>query len=471
MVGKRQWNSEGARHRGRHVGDEAHHDEHPRDLETGRYSYYDPNKKSRPKPRIMQFQDAARTALEDARRGEIKRALLHGIDRQGLEKYRKSEEELKAMKNKKLRAFYDQQNERLNDWLEVDAVVMAIADDVLESMNPDPDHDGDQERCGGIQRVEGRIGELLPEEEKEKRRKAARKANLAININVIANILLLAGKAFAVFTTGSLSLVASLVDSALDLLCTLIVWSTSRLVLWRLQAMQRRFPVGRRRLEPLGILVFSIIMVISFLQILQESFSRLLKHSEAEVLSWAAIASLLATIVLKGAIGLGCRPIKSSQVQALVQDCKTDVIFNTLSLLFPLIGYRANVWWLDPVGAGLLSLFIIYDWGHTCFENVVRLSGEAADDHTLKKLIYLAYRFAPVVAGFKNVTAYHAGDGVWVEFDVLLDEKTPLNRSHDIAETLQYCAEGLGVVDRAFVTTDYAASGPLGHALDSEWNH
>ncbi|KAG5760630.1 hypothetical protein H9Q72_011266 [Fusarium xylarioides] len=145
MVGKRQWNNEGARHRGRHVGDEANHDDHPRDLETGRYSYYDPNKKSRPKPRIMQFQDAARTALEDARRGEIKRALLHGIDRQGLEKYRKSEEELKAMKNKKLRAFYEQQNERLNDWLEVDAVVMAIADDVLESMNPDPDHDGDQE--------------------------------------------------------------------------------------------------------------------------------------------------------------------------------------------------------------------------------------------------------------------------------------------------------------------------------------
>ncbi|KAM0553335.1 hypothetical protein ACHAPJ_007348 [Fusarium lateritium] len=480
MVGKRQWNAGDGqtRHRGQgHVGNEAHHrqhvDEHPRDLETGRYYSFDgTNKQSRPKPRIMQFQDAARTALEDARRGEIKRALLHGIDRQGLEKYRKSDEELKEMKNKKVRAFYEKQNERLNDWLEVDAVVMAIADDVLESMNPDPDHDGDQERSGGIQRVEGNIGELLPEEEKQKRRKAAKKANYAININVIANILLLAGKVFAVFTTGSLSLVASLVDSALDLLCTLIVWSTSRLVLWRLQAMQRRFPVGRRRLEPLGILVFSIIMVISFLQILQESFSRLLPpHAEAEILSWTAIASLLATIILKGAIGIGCRPIKTTQVQALVQDCKTDVIFNTLSLLFPFIGYRANVWWLDPVGAGLLSLFIIYDWGHTCFENVVRLSGEAADDHTLKKLIYLAYRFAPVVAGFKNVTAYHAGDGVWVEFDVLLDEKTPLNRSHDIAETLQYCAEGLGEVDRAFVTTDYSASGPLGHALDSEWNH
>ncbi|CAM1511945.1 Fc.00g094580.m01.CDS01 [Cosmosporella sp. VM-42] len=457
--------------------DAQHHqprsEDHPRDLERGRSSsYYGSNTRQRPRPRILAFQDAARTALEDARRGEIKRALMHGIDREGLERFRKSKEDLKAIKNKKVRRFYELQNERLNDWLEVDAVVMAIANDVLESMNPDPDHDGDQERGGGIQRVEGNIGELLPEEEKTRRRRASHRAKWAININVVANVLLLIGKGFAVFTTGSLSLVASLVDSALDLLCTLIIWTTTQLVLWRLSALRKKFPVGKRRLEPLGILVFSIIMVISFLQILQESVQRLLPpHAEVEVLSWAAIGSLLATIVIKGFIGLGCRPIKTTQVQALVQDCKTDVIFNTLSLLFPFIGYRANVWWLDPVGAGLLSLFIIYDWGHTCFENVTRLSGEAADDHTLKKLIYLAYRFSPVVSGFKNITAYHAGDGVWVEIDILLDEKTPLNRAHDIAETLQYCAEGLGDVDRAFVSTDYAASGPLGHAEDSEWNH
>ena len=298
--------------------------------------------------------------------------------------------------------------------------------------------------------------------------RAARKAKIAINCNVVANILLLVGKGFAVLTTGSLSLLASLVDSALDLLCTLIVWTTNKLVLWRLNALKRRFPVGRRRLEPLGILVFSVIMVLSFAQILQESLGRLMKHADAEALSIAAIASLVATIVLKGFIGLCCRPIKTTQVQALVQDCKTDVYFNTLSLLFPLIGHQAGVWWLDPLGAGLLSLYIIYDWGHTSFENVVRLSGEAADDRTVRKLTYLAYRFSPVVTGFKAITAYHAGDGIWVEFDLLLDEDTPLNRSHDIAETLQYCAEALSEVDRAFVTTDYAVSGPTGHATDAD---
>uniref|UniRef100_A0A8H7K659 Cation efflux protein transmembrane domain-containing protein n=1 Tax=Bionectria ochroleuca TaxID=29856 RepID=A0A8H7K659_BIOOC len=129
-------------------------------------------------------------------------------------------------------------------------------------MNPDPDEDGDQERSGGLQHVAGCVGELLSEDEKARRQKAANKAKWAINVNVAVNVLLLAGKAFAVFTTGSLSLMTSLVDSALDLLCTLIVWSTNRLVLWRLNALQKHFPVGRRRLEPLGILVFSVIMVI-----------------------------------------------------------------------------------------------------------------------------------------------------------------------------------------------------------------
>ncbi|PHH85637.1 hypothetical protein CDD83_139 [Cordyceps sp. RAO-2017] len=282
----------------------------------------------------------------------------------------------------------------------------------------------------------------------------------------------MAGKGVAAFTTGSLSLVASLVDSALDLLCTLIVWTTTRLVLWRLGALRKRFPVGRRRLEPLGILVFSVIMIISFLQILQESVSRLMPgHGQAEPLSLGAVLALAATIVVKGAIGLACRPVRTAQVQALVQDCKTDVIFNSLSLLFPLVGYRADVWWLDPAGAGLLSLFIVYDWGRTSFENVVRLSGEAADERTVRKLTYMAYRFSPVVEGFKSITAYHAGDGVWAEFDILLDENTRLNRSHDIAETLQYCAEGLAGIDRAFVTTDYAAVGPTGHTHDVDWNH
>lgn len=133
---------------------------------------------------------------------------------------------------------------------------------------------------------------------------------------------------------------------------------------------------------------------------------------------------------------------------------KADVYFNTLSLLFPLIGAQVNVWWLDPLGAACLSLYIIYDWACTCFENVTRLTGEAADSRTERKMLFMAFRFSPLVEGFKSFKVYHAGDGVCVEIDVLMKESTPLKTCHDIAETLQYCLEGLKEVDRAFVTMD-----------------
>lgn len=66
-------------------------------------------------------------------------------------------------------------------------------------------------------------------------------------VNVIANIGLLAAKGFAATSSTSLSLIASLTDSALDLLCTLIIYSTNRLVQWKIEGLSRRFPVSITR--------------------------------------------------------------------------------------------------------------------------------------------------------------------------------------------------------------------------------
>ena len=68
--------------------------------------------------------------------------------------------------------------------------------------------------------------------------------------------------------------------------------------------------------------MFSIIMIVSFLQILQESVKKLLPGGGpkvAEALPPSAIAALAATVVVKGIIGLGSVRIKTTQVQALAQ--------------------------------------------------------------------------------------------------------------------------------------------------------
>jgi hypothetical protein len=95
---------------------------------------------------------------------------------------------------------------------------------------------------------------------------------LAIYVNFAANFILLAGKFAVVMSVPSVSVLASLVDAMLDFLSTVIVWVTTWLI--RKQD-QYRYPVGRRRLEPLGVLVFSVIMITSFVQVALEAMARL----------------------------------------------------------------------------------------------------------------------------------------------------------------------------------------------------
>lgn len=133
--------------------------------------------------RQPRFRDAVNIATEDEFHGELKRKLKDGVDRESLEPYRKSLDEIKGIKNKKIRSFYENQNSSLNDWLEVDMLVMNMAEEVLDSMNPqDLDGDGVAENGGALKRLGGDIEPLLPEDERENRRKGERRAKWAINV-------------------------------------------------------------------------------------------------------------------------------------------------------------------------------------------------------------------------------------------------------------------------------------------------
>lgn len=127
--------------------------------------------------------------------------------------------------------------------------------------------------------------------------------------------------------------------------------------------------------------------------------------------------------------------------------------FNTASLIFPLIGSKCGIWYLDPLGAALLSLYVVYDWANTAFSTIVRLTGAAVSPQMDKKLMYLAWRFSPVVDAYKSMTAYHVGDGIVVEVEIALDESTSLAKAHDISQTMQYCFEGNQLKSSLYIYT------------------
>lgn len=159
-------------------------------------------------------------------------------------------------------------------------------------------------------------------------------------------------------------------------------------------------------------------------------------------------------------------------MQALAQDAMTDVIFNIFSIIFPLgkhslpavlyysndksVGFYAKLWWLDALGGLLLSFFVIFNWAGTSAGHIKNLTGTAATADERNVLLYLTMRFAKTIKQIQGLQAYHAGDKLNVEVDIVLDENTKLRDSHDLGESLQYVLESVPFVDRAFVHQDYA---------------
>ncbi|PWN45904.1 hypothetical protein IE81DRAFT_129900 [Ceraceosorus guamensis] len=298
-----------------------------------------------------------------------------------------------------------------------------------------------------------------------------RKSQFAININLAINVLLLGGKGVAVLSSNSVSLIASLVDSALDLLSTLIIFITSRAVShvsWRSWYL---YPTGKRRLEPIGIVVFSVLMIASFVQVLLESLQRLYvvlktggKEGSQELadLPLIGIAFMLLTIAIKTFMWLLYRKSKSSGVRAVAQDAENDVVFNIASLIFPFLGSKLGWPALDPIGGICLSIYIIYEWVETLLETISKLTGAAAGPEDVAQVLYLITRFRSV----KSVSAfelYHAGDMHIAEADIVLPHTLPLKDAHDLGECVLYCAESLDNTERCFIHLDYSERNQPGH--------
>ena len=185
-------------------------------------------------------------------------------------------------------------------------------------------------------------------------------------------------------------------------------------------------------------------MITSFVQVGLEGLNKLTGPDHSIVrLTILAIAIMAATVVIKFLCWLWCRLIKNSSVQALAQDAMTDVVFNTFSIIFPLVGFYAKLWWLDPLGGILLSLFVILQWAQTSTTHIRNLTGAAASADERKILLYLTMRFAKTIQKIQGLQAYHSGDKLNVEVDIVLDENTNLRDSHDLGESLQYVLESV----------------------------
>ncbi|CAB4307357.1 unnamed protein product [Prunus armeniaca] len=282
----------------------------------------------------------------------------------------------------------------------------------------------------------------------------ARNERIAIYASNVANLVLFLAKVYASFESRSLAVIASTLDSLLDLLSGFILWFTSNAMR---KPNQYRYPIGKNRMQPVGIVVFASVMATLGLQILFESGRQLLTKAQPDrdpVKEKWMIGIMVSATVVKFVLMAYCRRFKNEIVRTYAQDHLFDVITNGIGLASAVLAIRFY-WWIDPVGAIIIALYTMGNWAKTVMENVWSLIGKTAPAEYLAKLTYLIWNHDKEIKHIETVRAYTFGGNYFVEVDIVLPGDMSLSHAHNIGETLQEKLENLPEVERAFVHVDF----------------
>ncbi|KAL5383473.1 hypothetical protein DPSP01_005872 [Paraphaeosphaeria sporulosa] len=304
----------------------------------------------------------------------------------------------------------------------------ALIDQFLES--------GDEERLAALDTLEN-----------------GPKVKFAVNASFVVNFFLFVIQLYAAISTGSLSLFATAADAFMDLVSSIVMLITSRMAA---RPSVYKYPVGRTRIETIGIIMFCCLMTTVAIQLIVESGRALGEGaSEHEQLHIIPIVFVGVAIFCKGSLCIYCFFLRRyPAVHVFFIDHRNDIIVNAFGLTMSIIGSRV-VWYLDPLGAILIGLLILCSWAANAFEHVWLLVGKSAPNEFISKLIYLVVTHDTRIQKVDTCRAYHAGQNYYVEVDIVMDEELPLKVTHDVSQTLQRKLEGLANVERAYVHVDY----------------
>ncbi len=265
---------------------------------------------------------------------------------------------------------------------------------------------------------------------------------------------------------------------------------------------------GRTRLEPIIIVILSVVMVSASVEVIYQSVESLIddinhftkNSTELRQIDMGPLPITVMSVtvgkfnfdilflhrhsfvVIKAILSFLCFQISNPTMYALAQDHLNDVFSNIVALACGIIGKKQSLLFLfyfyistfiaakalhgaikktevvvlDPLGAIIISLYIIICWLKQLRKQVRHLSGYAAEPEFLQKITWLTLNHSPLIKQIDTVRAFHFGTSFLVEVELILPETMTLKDAHDIGDSLKDKLEKVPEVELAFVHLDYA---------------
>jgi divalent metal cation (Fe/Co/Zn/Cd) transporter len=218
---------------------------------------------------------------------------------------------------------------------------------------------------------------------------------IAVMGSFAANLMLAGLQLFAAITSKSLSLFTTMADALFDPLSNATLMLTNRATT---RVDPRRYPSGKARIETAGNIFFCFLMCAVSLIIIVQAIQELVGGSK-ELTKPLFINSTIAVCVAFGtklALFLYCWALRNiySQIRILWEDHRNDLIINGFGLLTSVLGAKVR-WWIDPMGAIVLSLIVIFLWLRTAISEFKLLIGVSAETVTLQLITYICKSSVP----------------------------------------------------------------------------
>jgi len=212
---------------------------------------------------------------------------------------------------------------------------------------------------------------------------------IAVRGSFLANVMLAGLQLYAASTSGSLSLFTTMADALFDPLSNVTLILSNRAVN---RVDPRKFPSGKARIETAGNIVFCFLMTsVSFIIIVQ-SIVELTRGSHAETRSFhlPSVIAVAVAFSTKFCLFLYCWALRNkySQIRILWEDHRNDLLINGFGLLTSIGGSKLK-WWIDPMGAILLSCLIVFLWIRTAMSEFQLLIGVSAETQMLQLITYM----------------------------------------------------------------------------------
>ncbi len=256
-------------------------------------------------------------------------------------------------------------------------------------------------------------------------------------VGIVANVFLVAFKAFVGFASGSIAVILDAVNNLSDALSSLVTIIGTKLAS---RLPDRKHPLGYGRVEYLSALIVAAIVLYAGITSFTESVKKIF-HPEAADYSLVSIVIIAAAVVVKIVLGLYVKAQGKKTGSGALEASGADALFDAVlsfsvlvsALVFIFTGYSLEAY----VGV-VISFFIIKAGFEMIQETVDDILGMRADADMVKKIKKLIAEEKGVRGAYDLVLNNYGPDKNYGSVHVELPDTMTVEEVDRIARRIEY---------------------------------